>query len=397
MATYDITAKNSAFSFSSQTSPSEILIEQIDDTHILAFYDGGSGFQLFGRVLSVNKSTGELSNAGSEYSGDNNRPVNSRGKNLIKLDATHFILFCYNLSGKQPYAYIFSVDTSTWAITNTSALTISNDNGSDCCFLKLDSNHILFLMLGASVMKTRVIEINTSTWAMTLKSTEKSFGMSGIYMNLHNIDSTHVLAIWRKGSSTYHAYGQVLSINTSTWEVTLVGTEVELTSGTSNYISSVQLDTNKFVMFCSTSAKVISVNTSTWVVSVVGTGLTSGNNYNKALYVDSSHCIRFWGLSADYNKVQSFEVNTSDGTITALGTALEYDTTYGSYNYAIDIGDKLFVNTFISGSTPTRYARVFEIALGPANLKSLNTNIKSNIKSYNTNLIANVKSINTNV
>jgi len=37
------------------------------------------------------------------------------------------------------------------------------------------------------------------------------------------------------------------------------------------------------------------------------------------------------------------------------------------------------------------------VVSGPANLKSLNTNLKANIKSYNTNLIANVKSINTNV
>lgn len=35
-------------------------------------------------------------------------------------------------------------------------------------------------------------------------------------------------------------------------------------------------------------------------------------------------------------------------------------------------------------------------ASGPANLKSLDTNLKANIKSYNTNLIANVKSIDTN-
>lgn len=35
-------------------------------------------------------------------------------------------------------------------------------------------------------------------------------------------------------------------------------------------------------------------------------------------------------------------------------------------------------------------------ASGPANLKSLNTNLKANIKSINTNLIANVKSLNTN-
>lgn len=34
---------------------------------------------------------------------------------------------------------------------------------------------------------------------------------------------------------------------------------------------------------------------------------------------------------------------------------------------------------------------------GPANLKSLDTNLKANIKSYNTNLLANIKSIDTNV
>lgn len=36
-------------------------------------------------------------------------------------------------------------------------------------------------------------------------------------------------------------------------------------------------------------------------------------------------------------------------------------------------------------------------ASGPANLKSLDTNLKANIKSYNTNPIANIKSIDTNV
>ena len=37
------------------------------------------------------------------------------------------------------------------------------------------------------------------------------------------------------------------------------------------------------------------------------------------------------------------------------------------------------------------------LASGPANLKSLDTNIKANIKSYNTNILSNIKSINTNV
>jgi len=51
-----------------------------------------------------------------------------------------------------------------------------------------------------------------------------------------------------------------------------------------------------------------------------------------------------------------------------------------------------------SNSRPTFVVASFPPAAdsGPANLKSLDTNLKANIKSYNTNVIANVKSINTN-
>ena len=54
------------------------------------------------------------------------------------------------------------------------------------------------------------------------------------------------------------------------------------------------------------------------------------------------------------------------------------------------------------GTTETCYRIIAAIApsasaSGPANLKSLNTNLKANIKSINGNPIANVKSLNTNV
>jgi len=39
----------------------------------------------------------------------------------------------------------------------------------------------------------------------------------------------------------------------------------------------------------------------------------------------------------------------------------------------------------------------YTVVVGPANLKSYNTNLSANIKSIDTNLIANVKSLNTNV
>ena len=49
----------------------------------------------------------------------------------------------------------------------------------------------------------------------------------------------------------------------------------------------------------------------------------------------------------------------------------------------------------VSG-TPPKLVVVHAGAAGPANLKSLDTNLTANIKSYNTNLIANIKSIDTN-
>ncbi len=63
----------------------------------------------------------------------------------------------------------------------------------------------------------------------------------------------------------------------------------------------------------------------------------------------------------------------------------------GFFNAALDSTDR---STLWNGGSGIQYPFA---ASGPANLKSLNTNVKANIKSYNTNVIANVKSINTNV
>jgi hypothetical protein len=47
-------------------------------------------------------------------------------------------------------------------------------------------------------------------------------------------------------------------------------------------------------------------------------------------------------------------------------------------------------------ASPTYSTDIPTWAVGPANLKTYNTNAKANIKSVNTNLLANIKSINTN-
>lgn len=49
------------------------------------------------------------------------------------------------------------------------------------------------------------------------------------------------------------------------------------------------------------------------------------------------------------------------------------------------------------GTINDPYLTMEHAAAGPANLKSLDSNVKSNIKSYNSNVIANIKSIDSNV
>lgn len=62
--------------------------------------------------------------------------------------------------------------------------------------------------------------------------------------------------------------------------------------------------------------------------------------------------------------------------------------------YTLEMGTHASVNT---NATTYRYLAFQNVTVGPANLKSYNTNLSANIKSIDTNLIANIKSFDTNI
>ncbi len=94
------------------------------------------------------------------------------------------------------------------------------------------------------------------------------------------------------------------------------------------------------------------------------------------------------GLEFNFTADQ-FRVNIDGGAFSSwlnnLDTLSEVDTIV----LAANAGTGAFEGYYDSISA------TYATASGPANLKSLDTNVKSNIKSYNTNLLANIKSINT--
>lgn len=91
-------------------------------------------------------------------------------------------------------------------------------------------------------------------------------------------------------------------------------------------------------------------------------------------------------------------LTASSGVTLRAGSGVQY--VIGDSNGNITPAGSTSMTLAISGAssrlTGTIMASFAPAVSGPANLKSLDTNVKANIKSYNTNAIANVKSINTN-
>jgi hypothetical protein len=108
--------------------------------------------------------------------------------------------------------------------------------------------------------------------------------------------------------------------------------------------------------------------------------------------------------TADNCWLSSAGVNTTFGSVIA-GTGTTSRSTIGSIQVGDSNGAKTPAGshsmqwTRASGTTAAVMVAIKPStggASGPANLKSLDTNVKANISSYNTNPLANIKSINTN-
>jgi hypothetical protein len=71
----------------------------------------------------------------------------------------------------------------------------------------------------------------------------------------------------------------------------------------------------------------------------------------------------------------------------------------GTYNSLVQIDATHYILAYC-GADNDGFIKTFYVeipALGPANLKSYNTNLKANIKSINGNPLSNIKSLNTNI
>lgn len=124
--------------------------------------------------------------------------------------------------------------------------------------------------------------------------------------------------------------------------------------------------------------------------STFGTTRYADSDVTRSAFANGSATYKDWTLNA----TGIAAINKTG--VTALGIRPSNDFSDATAPTARSFA----IGYFSADATQTNRPKLvidYTAASGPANLKSLDTNVKANIKSYNTNPIANVKSINTNV
>lgn len=126
----------------------------------------------------------------------------------------------------------------------------------------------------------------------------------------------------------------------------------------------------------------------TWYHVLVTYTISSGNG---ELFINGSSLgTDTTGATAINSGTAPFEIG-GNGTISGYNDGVMDEV--GAWARKLNADE---IAALYGSGTPPSYDTFTGAASGPANLKSLDTNLKANIKSINTNLIANVKTFDTN-
>jgi len=243
-STWAIDTPSAAFEFDSDTGYTPA-INQIDTTHYLVPY---SGYFAAGRsvVLEVNTSSWAINTSSATFE-FNPSPNVSNEPAIVQIDTTHYLV-PYRGPNSDGWAIVLGVNTSTWAITTSSApFEFDEDNGHTPAIAQIDTTHYLVSYRGPDNDGwATVLEVNTSTWAIDTPSAAFEFDSdTGYTPAINQIDTTHYLVSY-EGTST-DGWSVVLNVNTSTWAITTSSAAFEFDPSQGGAPAIAQIDTTHYL------------------------------------------------------------------------------------------------------------------------------------------------------
>lgn len=296
---------------------------------------------------------------------------------IVLVDSNH-VLVTHGDSSGDGIAQVFTVNTSTWAVTT--ANTSLEFDTADCDYVDLvaiDTNHFLNVWTGpGSDGWAQVLTVNTTTWAVTTANASLEFDTAqGTYVQAEKIDDNHFMVVWAGNGND--GFAQVFTVNTTTWAVTTAADRQEWNASNSTYNSTVKVDTNHFMVVSAQLAsdgfaQVLTVNTTTWAVTTSAAAFefdTQDIYFSSVIEVDPTHYLVFWQTANQTQKnAQVLTVNTTTWAVTTAAALTSIDPDAGSSIYdmenlvQIDTNHFLSAYTYTTGSlTNPAYNEVFEV------------------------------------
>lgn len=367
MADYDVTTAGASLEFDTQDCL-EPACCMIDENHSINFWrsvDNDAQAQVF----AFNTTTWAVTTANSALEFD---AGNGGASSCFKVDDNHFINF-WKGTDDDGFVQIFEVNTSTWAVTTAGAslefdTTANSEN--TCC--QVDTNHFInfWVSNGGTSNLTQVFTVNTSTWAITTANSSLEFETQAAnYNSCCKVDTNHFVNFWNGVGSD--GFTQTFEVNTTTWAVTTASSVLEFDTQESFFNSCCNIDENHVINFWGGASvhgftQVFEINTSTWAITTANSPLeyyTEGINlYNSCCEIDTNHFINFWyGLDGD-GYTQTFTVNTSTWAVTTQSATLEFDTQSNAHNACCQIDVNHYVNSWV-GVDGDGFSQVFNVEL----------------------------------
>lgn len=225
---------------------------------------------------------------------------------LSVINSTHVICF-YGVTSGNGIATVFAINLTTLAVTEPGS-DLTFDTGGvvhNSVVPHIDSFSVVRALNFWSVSgvgKARIFSINTSTWAITGESTALSFGTNTV---LHNAiaygDGEHFIDIFQ--NNTIFLAAQAFDVNNSTYAVTTVGTALPATQIATTDLTAARFDGTHYVAFFNSNTGSGAVQmiamTGAFVFSFIGNQLSGydlGNQYSsQALPISSTEVMLVWG------------------------------------------------------------------------------------------------------
>lgn len=373
MASWDITKLSSDVEFDTANGQYNKALK-INDTHVLNVWTG-SGTDGFARVFTYNQNTGAVTGVGTAFEFDTSEGTDM---SMAQVDANHFIVFYKGTNGFNSVgnALVLEVNLSTYAVTAAGAKLEFDSayNQYNSC-AKIDDTHFINFWSGQSgatpVASAQIFTVNTSTWAITAEGSPLTFYSSAAsYITCAIFDTNKAIAFWAGDGSD--GFVRTYSINTSTWAITAWGSQVEHDTANGTWNSCYQVDTNRFVNAWTGNGsygfvRVFEVNLSNGNVSGLSTALefdTADGTHQSVIPTDSNHFLLAWTGTGAGGFMSMMEINLSTWAITNVGANLEYDTADGTYPSSVYMGEGLVMH-FWTGSGADGFVRMFLIQQPP--------------------------------